>query len=227
MKLLLASASPARKQTLISAGITPLVKVSHVPEDQLLTDLRAAEANPSPAKQVQLLATAKANDVATQILQATNASKSTPSTSTENLIPRVVVGCDSMFAFSGTVVGKPHTPEISRKRLHEMSGNYGELYTGHCVIDMQTGAQATGVSCARVYISQMTEAEIEAYISTGEPLGVAGSFTIDGFGGPFVERIEGDHHGVVGISLPLLRNLLAELQLSIVDFWDLRQNQQN
>ena len=218
MKLLLASASPARRQTLIAAGITPLVQVSNVPEAELLAKLRAQQQNPSPAAQVQLLASAKARDIATR-LQSFH-SPAGDKSADEHTDPRVIVGCDSMFAFDGEVVGKPHTPEVSRQRLRRMRGNYGELYTGHCVIDTHTGATAEGISCARVYISEMSDAEIEAYISTGEPLVVAGSFTIDGFGGPFVEKIVGDHHGVVGISLPLLRQLLAKLDLRIIDFWD-------
>lgn len=260
MKLLLASASPARRKTLIAAGITPLVQVSNAPEAELLAQLRAQQQNPSPAEQVQLLASAKARDIATRlqifhspdgsetlhsdrrdtaqadkvaqneensadlnehaVMQADKVSPDEDKSADENPLPRVIVGCDSMFAFDGIVVGKPHTPEVSRQRLRRMRGNYGELYTGHCVIDTRTGATAEGVSCARVYISEMSDAEIEAYISTGEPLVVAGSFTIDGFGGPFVEKIVGDHHGVVGISLPLLRQLLAKLGLSIIDFWD-------
>lgn len=243
MRLLLASASPARRQTLISAGITPLVAVSKVPEDELLAQLFAREENPSPATQVQLLATAKAHDIADQFmhsheepadtnydLPSCNSHEQTSSraglegSDSLQVIPRVVVGCDSMFAFDGEVVGKPHTPEVSRERLLRMSGKYGDLFTGHCVIDTLTGQESTGVSCARVYIAKMSNSEIDAYIESGEPLVVAGSFTIDGFGGPFVERIEGDHHGVVGISLPLLRRLLLELDHSIIDFWDIRQD---
>ncbi|XCB30723.1 nucleoside triphosphate pyrophosphatase [Arcanobacterium hippocoleae] len=230
MKLLLASASPARRQTLISAGITPLVAVSDVSEESLLADLKTRVHHPSPAEQVQLLATAKARDVAgkfvnqadTDNLHDANIFQNFPD-SANPLIPRVVIGCDSMFSFAGEVVGKPHTPEVARNRLQRMRGNVGELYTGHCAIDTLTGAESTGVSCARIHISDMSDSEIEAYIASGEPLGVAGSFTIDGFGGPFVERIAGDHHGVVGISLPLLRKLLGDFGMSIVDFWDIRQ----
>lgn len=217
MKLLLASASPARRKTLIAAGITPLIAVADVCEEELLLALKNREPSSTAATQVQLLATAKARNIAKLIKE-----KSLPEISEKNF-PRIIIGCDSMFDFAGEVVGKPHTKEISRERLRKMRGNYGDLYTGHCIIDTQTGEEITGISSARVYLSDLSDAEIEAYIDAGEPLEVAGSFTIDGYGGPFIEQIDGDHHGVVGISLPLLRKLLAKLNLSIVDFWDIRQ----
>ena len=211
--LLLASASPARAATLRSAHIRHCSTVSHVDEDALLA---AAKANgtPSAAAQVALLAAAKARDVAALLRQAP------PSDSTPNV--RVVVGCDSMFEMDGEVVGKPHTAAVARKRLRKMSGRSGTLYTGHCLIDIAhpERPEASGVSKAIVHIAPLSDADIEAYIASGEPLKVAGSFTIDGRGGPFVERIEGDHHGVVGISLPLLRELLAQLDYSITDFWE-------
>ncbi|MCI7304862.1 MULTISPECIES: nucleoside triphosphate pyrophosphatase [Trueperella] len=202
--LLLASASPARKATLIAAHIPPLVAVADVDEDALLAAAKA-RGPVSAAEQVQLLAVAKAKKVAAELDAGTQ--------------PTVIVGCDSMLEMDGQVVGKPHTPEVARERLRAMRGNAGDLHTGHCVIDVATGRMAVATSTATVHIAHLTDAEIEAYIGTGEPLVVAGSFTIDGYGGPFVERIEGDHHGVVGISLPLLRDLLAELGHAITDFW--------
>ncbi|MDP9806040.1 septum formation protein [Trueperella bonasi] len=208
-RLLLASASPARKATLISAGITPIVAVADVDEDGLL----AANPGLPAAGQVELLATAKARAIANQLGSPAGLAAVRPS---------VVVGCDSMLEMDGQIVGKPHTAEVARERLRAMSGRHGDLHTGHCVIDMQSGEMAVGTSCATVYICELSEAEIEAYIATGEPLVVAGSFTIDGYGGPFIEKIEGDHHGVVGISLPLLRRLLSDLGHSITEFWDER-----
>ena len=202
-RLLLASASPARRKTLISAGIEPVVRVSDVDEDALLGGLP-----PEAAEQVLALARAKAEDVAGAEIAAGNP-----------LGIDVVVGCDSMFEIDGSIVGKPYTADVARERLRVMSDNSGVLHTGHCVIDLATGKSASGVSEATVHIGHLSDHEIEAYIGSGEPLWVAGSFTIDGLGGPFVERIEGDHHGVVGISLPLLRHLLAELGHSVVDFW--------
>lgn len=208
--LLLASASPARKATLIAAGITPSIAVADVDEDGLL----AANPGLDAAGQVELLAIAKARAIASKL--------ASPTAESSEASPTVVVGCDSMLEMDGQIVGKPHTAEVARERLRAMSGGYGDLHTGHCVIDMQSGEMAVGTSCATVYICELSEAEIEAYISTGEPLVVAGSFTIDGYGGPFVEKIEGDHHGVVGISLPLLRRLLSDLGHSITEFWDER-----
>lgn len=223
-KLLLASASPARKVTLQNAGITPAVRVSSVAEDALLAALSPTA---SAQEQVQALASAKAADVVARIKAEDLAQSLTHgeqhSQEIEQGTPekvRVVVGCDSMLEMNGEVVGKPGTAAIARERLKGMRGNFGDLHTGHCVIDLETGEKAEGVSTARVYISDMTDAEIDAYIATGEPLAVAGSFTIDGIGGSFVEKIEGDPHGVVGISLPLLRKLLQDLGLSITEFWN-------
>ncbi|VEI12943.1 Maf family protein [Trueperella bialowiezensis] len=214
--LLLASASPARKATLISAGITPSVAVADVDEDGLL----AAHPGLGAEAQVELLATAKAEAIARQLLDGEVAAGNSAGGADSRELPSVVVGCDSMLEMNGQVVGKPHTPDVARERLRAMSGNPGKLHTGHCVIDMASGARATGTSTTTVHIGELSEQEIEAYIATGEPLRVAGSFTIDGYGGPFVDGIEGDHHGVVGISLPLLRRLLRELGHSITDFWD-------
>ncbi|QOQ38290.1 Maf family protein [Trueperella pecoris] len=209
--VLLASASPARKATLEAAHIRPTVAVADVDEDSLLAAAKADDPQIGAADQVQMLAVAKARAIAAQFLQAPSGQAGGPT---------VVVGCDSMLEMGGKVVGKPHTAEVARERLREISGQAGDLHTGHCVIDIESGRLAVGTSTATVHISTLSEAEIEAYIATGEPLVVAGSFTVDGYGGPFVERIEGDHHGVVGISLPLLRSLLGELGHSIVEFWD-------
>ena len=214
--LLLASASPARRATLDAAGIRHTVLVSEVDESAVLSASaeEAGEAGLTAAQQVQLLACAKARAVAQTVCAEGNP-----------LGVTAVVGCDSMFEMNGDVVGKPHTEQVARERLRRMSGHAGKLYTGHCVIDMVAGAaaensaEACGVSCATVHIAALSDEDIEAYIASGEPLEVAGSFTIDGRGGPFVERIEGDHHGVVGISLPLLRELLAQLGYSVTSFW--------
>ncbi|USR79132.1 Maf family protein [Arcanobacterium pinnipediorum] len=210
--LLLGSASPARKQTLINAGIIPHVMVADLDEEALIEEYRSAHRELSTRElaiaQVQLLAKAKAHQIFTTASELDQASD-------------VIVGCDSMLEIDGTIVGKPHTPSIARQRLRAMSGNVGYLHTGHCVIDTHTGTSVTGVSTATVHIAHLSDADIEAYIATGEPLHVAGSFTVDGFGGPFIERIEGDYHGIVGISLPLLRSLLTELGYSITEFWHL------
>ncbi|MDO5025006.1 MAG: Maf family protein [Trueperella sp.] len=208
-QLLLASASPARFQTLKSAGIVPEVQVSAVDEDAVLAQLMQRVPGASAAAQVQELAHAKATAVAQQIRDSAAAAVD------------VIVGCDSMLELDGEVLGKPHTPQLAQQRLAAMRGRAGQLHTGHCVIDSRTGEHAHGVSTATVYIAEMTDAEITAYINSGEPLEVAGSFTIDGLGGSFIEKIDGDPHGVVGISLPLLRSLMAQLGHQITDFWRL------
>lgn len=221
-RLLLASASPARKATLIAAGITPTIAVADLDEDALL----AANPGRDAAGQVELLATAKARAIADELRRHAELGGQEPSGLEPGALgepaPTVVVGCDSMLEMNGQIVGKPHTAEVARERLRAMSGNPGDLHTGHCVIDLESGELAVGTSTTTVYIAELTDADIEAYIATGEPLKVAGSFTIDGYGGPFVDKIEGDHHGVVGISLPLLRHLLAYLGHSITEFWNER-----
>ena len=132
----------------------------------------------------------------------------------------LIVGCDSMFLLDGECYGKPHTPEIAFERIKNMSGKTGQLWTGHCLIDAKTGKTVCKTSHASVTFSQMSDAEICAYVETGEPLEVAGSFTLEGFGGAFIEGIQGDPHGVLGISLPLLRNMVAELGYAWPDLWN-------
>lgn len=132
----------------------------------------------------------------------------------------LIVGCDSMFLLDGECYGKPHTPEIAFERIKNMSGKTGQLWTGHCLIDAKTGKFVCKTSHASVTFSQMSDAEIRAYVETGEPLEVAGSFTLEGFGGAFIEGIQGDPHGVLGISLPLLRNMVAELGYAWPDLWN-------
>lgn len=132
----------------------------------------------------------------------------------------LIVGCDSMFFFDGECYGKPHTVEVARKRLSAMRGGSGELWTGHCVIDFATGKSARAVSRAVIHFGEYSDRDIERYIATREPLEVAGSFTLEGFGGAFIEGIEGDPHGVIGLSLPLLRHCVAELGIEWTDLWN-------
>ncbi|WP_182173139.1 Maf family protein [Flaviflexus equikiangi] len=196
MKLCLASASPGRYKVLTGAGIVPEVVVSEVDEDAIMAGMVGA-----PARDIVLaLARAKAEAVAQQTDHS------------------LIIGCDSMFEMGGEILGKPHTPEVARERLTAMAGRSGVLYTGHWLIAPETGVG--GVSEATVHVAPMSAREIDAYIATGEPLHVAGSFTIDGFGGPFIDRLEGDPHGVTGLSLPLLRELLARTGRSITELWD-------
>ncbi len=195
---MLASASPARRALLISAGIDPEILVSGVDES-------AVEAGSAEAL-CAVLARMKAHAVAERLRQHDSG-------------PKLVLGCDSVLAFDGQVLGKPDGPEDAVKRWHAMRGRSGVLHTGHCLVDLETGREAEGVGSTVVHFAELTDAEIDAYVGTGEPLWVAGAFTIDGLGGPFVERIEGDHGNVVGLSLPLLRRLLRTLGTEITDLW--------
>jgi nucleoside triphosphate pyrophosphatase len=189
----LASASPARRKLLLCAGIDPEVIVSGV--DESTVD------DTDPDALAGALAGLKARAVA-----AARPGK-------------LVLGCDSVLAFDGQILGKPTDPDDAVQRWHAMRGRSGVLYTGHCLIDTDADREAAAVSSTTVHFADLGDDEILAYVATGEPLRVAGAFTIDGLGGPFVERIEGDHGTVVGLSLPLLRRLLAELGIAITDLW--------
>ena len=199
--LVLASQSPARLATLQSAGVEPRVIVSNVDEDAVLAAAdhahREFEGGALPAADA-VLALARAKAEAVAAAHTTEA---------------IVLGCDSMLEFGGAVLGKPESAATARERWLEMRGRTGVLHTGHWLVDDREGhAWAVGAtSSTTVQFAELTEPEIDAYVATGEPLQVAGGFTVDGLGGPYVESIEGDYHGVVGVSLPLLRRLLGEL----------------
>lgn len=208
--LVLASASPARLATLRSAGIEPTVAVSAVDEPAVL----AAAGDVPPAEAVLLLARAKARDVAPGHAGA------------------LVLGCDSMLELDGRVLGKPADAAEARERWRAMRGRSGRLHTGHWLVDRRHGAGGGGgadggdaapesgaTSTTVVHFADVTDAEIDAYVATGEPLWVAGAFTIDGLGGAFITGVEGDHHGVVGLSLPLLRDLLAARGVPLHTLW--------
>ena len=208
--ILLASQSSGRLATLRAAGVEPLVRVSDVDEHAVLRVLAAdSRQEPTPVQQVQALARAKAEEVAAAVTRAER--EADPSL--------VVVGCDSMLEIDGRVVGKPGTSEIARARWQSMRGRTGVLHSGHALVRVGNGARAGGVSSTTVRFGSPTAAEIDAYLATGEPLGCAGAFTIDGLGGAFIDGIDGDPHGVVGISLPLLRRLLADLDVRWTDLW--------
>ena len=195
--LVLASQSPARLALLRAAGIEPLVVVSDVDEDAVASSLPEATVEDV----VVALAREKASDVAERVRDA------------------VVVGCDSMFTMNGEVWGKPSDVAQAVQRIRSMRNGAGVLHTGHHVIDLASGEQRSGVESTTVRFGPMTEGEIEAYVASGEPLSVAGSFTLDGRSAPFIDGVEGDHTNVIGLSLPLLRRMLDELGHSIVEFW--------
>ncbi|MGX1774914.1 nucleoside triphosphate pyrophosphatase [Nocardia brasiliensis] len=201
----LASASPARREVLRSAGIDPVVRVSEVDEDAVAAALPAGTA---PQVVVVELARAKALAVAATI----------PELSADC----VVVGCDSMLLVDGELQGKPHTAAVARARWGEMAGRSADLVTGHCVLRLRDGectAEALDCSSTTVHFGKPEPDELDAYIATGEPLQVAGAFTLDGLGGWFIDRIEGDPSSVIGIGLPLLRRLLGDVGVAVTQLW--------
>jgi len=195
--IVLASASPARLAVLRAAGLEPEVVVSGVDET-------AFSAGP-PAELAGQLAQAKAAAVAADL--------------PDRLAGALVIGCDSLLDLDGRALGKPDSAQAAMARWREMSGRSGTLVTGHCVIDAATGRQATAVAATTVRFGTPSEQQIAAYVASGEPLAVAGAFTLDGRGGWFVDGIDGDHGNVLGISLPLLRRLLADVGFDVTELW--------
>ncbi|SEM53647.1 Maf family protein [Nonomuraea pusilla] len=191
--IVLASASPARLALLRNAGLDPKVIVSGVDEDAFTAH--------SPAALSLVLAKAKAEKVASELDEG------------------LVIGCDSILELDGRPYGKPADADEARERWRLLRGRTARLVTGHCVIDVAAGRQAAEVATTVVRFGQPTQEEIDAYVATGEPLGLAGAFSIEGRGGWFVEGIEGDHGNVLGISLPLLRDLFDELGYTVTSFW--------
>jgi septum formation protein len=200
VQFVLASQSPARLMVLRNAGIDPTVQVSGVDEDAIMAELDTED----HAQVVVALAEAKAREVAPGYEDA------------------VIIGCDSMLSHNGQLVGKPGTPDRARDRWKQMAGSTGVLLTGHTVLrvrDRTVTAMATGTVSTTIHFGDPSPAEIDAYLATGEPLEVAGGFTLDGFGGWFVDGVDGDPSSVIGISLPLTRRLLREVGVSVVDLW--------
>jgi septum formation protein len=192
----LASASPARLATLRSAGLDPVVIVSGVDESQL-------DGLP-PAELALQLAQLKCAAVADR----------------DDLPPgALVLGCDSVLDLDGAALGKPDDAADAVRRWQQMRGRSGVLRTGHSLRDTATGRVAAATASTTVHFADLSDDEVAAYVATGEPLAVAGAFTVDGLGGAFVTGIEGDHHNVVGVSLPLVRELAAELGRSWTDLW--------
>ncbi len=204
MHLVLASASPARLSVLRAAGLDPEVEVSAVDEDALIAGLAGA----SPAETVVALAGAKATAVARRVADRSP--------------DAVVVGCDSMLHLDGELIGKPRDAATARARWGAMAGGTGELLTGHAVLRLDDGEidrVAEGHAVTGVRFGRPDPAELEAYLASGEPLAVAGAFTLDGLGGWFVEGVDGDPSNVIGISLPLTRRLLAGVGVRVTDLW--------
>jgi septum formation protein len=205
VQVVLASASPARLGVLRAAGLNPLVEVSDVDEDGVLAVVRDSP----PARRVAALACAKAATVGERVADV--------------LPDAVVLGCDSMLLIDGELVGKPATVAVARRRWALMAGRTGELLTGHAVLRLSGGAVgevAVGHAATTVRFGRPTEHELEAYLASGEPLAVAGAFTLDGLGGWFVDGIDGDPSNVIGISLPLVRRLLTDIGVSVTDLWE-------
>lgn len=193
--LVLASQSPARLATLRAAGVEPEVVVSGVDESQLV--------DPDPASYATRLAALKAHAVADRIQRSDG----------------WVLGCDSVLEIDGEILGKPADAPDAVARWRRMRGRSGVLHTGHCLIGLDRDVEVIRPAATTVHFAAVTDEEIEAYVATGEPLVVAGAFTVDGLGGAFVSGIEGDHHNVVGLSLPVLREMFAELDVRWTDLW--------
>ncbi|MBF2006744.1 MAG: septum formation inhibitor Maf [Chlorogloeopsis fritschii C42_A2020_084] len=192
-KIVLASASPARRRLLQTVGIEPIVCPSDFDESQVQLN--------DPAQLVQFLSQCKAQTVAPQFSSA------------------LIIGCDSVLALNGEIHGKPKDAAEARQRWQLMQNHFGDLYTGHTLIDLSQNHTLVRCQVTRVYFAPMSDRAINAYIATGEPLKCAGAFALEGYGSLFVEKIEGCHSNVIGLSLPLLRQMLAELGYDVTDFW--------
>lgn len=221
VRLVLASASRARRKLLEDSRITFTVRVSSVDEDAALAaanERARAEGREglSPAETASLLASLKARAVAEEL-------------AAEGVRDALVLGCDSVFEFEGRAYGKPHTAENARERITAMSGHHGTLHTGHALVDLrglEAGAELSAglpavseLRSAVVHFDELSPAEVDAYIATGEPLWVAGSFTLDGYGSAFIRGIEGEFHTVVGLSIHALRDLLRRRGVAVTDLW--------
>jgi septum formation protein len=205
-RLVLASSSPARLALLRSAGIEPEIVLPDTDEPSLAAQAKLENPNLSAQELVGLLAKAKAESVLHE-------------QSTEGAL---ILGGDSALEFQGEILGKPHEPEVALQRWAKLSGNDGVLHSGHYLIDNRDPTNPVGaqmVSSTKVFFSKLSNQEIADYVATGEPLKVAGAFTIDGLGGAFIDRIEGDSHTVVGLSLKVLRELAAGFGVHYPSFW--------
>lgn len=209
-QVVLGSASPARRALLLAAGIDPVVRVSGVDEPAVLAELVAgsqASGAPAPAEMALVLARAKAHDVAAGLANDAE------------LCGAIAIGCDSILEWRGQAFGKPGSATEAGGRWRAMRGTVGLLHTGHCVIDLAADTLVSEVVTTEVWFADLSDSEIDSYIATGEPLAVAGAFTLDGLGSAFVDRIEGDPSNVIGLSIPWLRRALASLGVSWPLLW--------
>jgi septum formation protein len=207
-KVLLASASASRLRLLQDSGIQPYVQVSAVDEDAISNELSAKSVSGiEPAYLVEQLAIAKGEAVARDITV----------TAEKDLI---IIAADSMLEFEGVAYGKPGTPEKAKERWQAMRGKSGYLHSGHWIKDLVSGEVRSGVAGARIHFGEVSDEEIDHYVSSGEPLGVAGAFTHEGRSAAFISAIEGDVAAVAGMSMYLIRTLLAEIGISWTEIWD-------
>ena len=191
VSIILASASPSRKRLLEAAGVNAQIVVSDVhEEDPIYLEM-------PPRDMVLALAIVKAHTVR-EVISGSG----------------LIIACDSTFEFEGESLGKPLTPEVARSRARMVSGKSGYLHTGHCVVDTDRGVEIADVATTKVTFSEMSDQEIHDYVESGEPLNVAGGFTLDGLSSPFISSIEGDYTNVIGLSLPLLRKMITQLGYS-------------
>jgi len=211
MRIYLASTSPARLATLRAAGIEPVVLPSDVDEDGAVEEWVAENGPISAEAMVELLARAKAKAICGRMVDG-------------EPIDGFILGGDSAFELDGIVYGKPHLPAVARERWLLQRGRTGHLHSGHWLIDHRLGAAAEGAglvtTSAVTFAPDISDEEIDAYIATGEPLSVAGAFTIDSLGAPFITSVEGDPHAVVGLSLAALRSLLLGFGVSWPSLWN-------
>jgi septum formation protein len=207
----LASTSPARLRLLESAGIEPIVCRSDFDESQVqLSD---------PDELVKTLAECKAKAVIEKFSPTPETGASTEETPKRS--PLLILGCDSVLVLDGEIHGKPEDPQEAIARWQKMRGSFGDLYTGHALLDLAQDRAIVRTAITRVYFANIGDRQMESYVATGEPLRCAGCFAIDGRGGLFVEKLEGCHTNVIGLSLPLLRQAIDDLGYDVTEFWSL------
>ncbi|NJK38468.1 MAG: septum formation inhibitor Maf [Oscillatoriales cyanobacterium SM2_3_0] len=202
--LILASASPARKRLLMMAGIAPMTCPSHFDESKVEVE--------DPAELVKALAHCKAEVVAQKLLANALEINVQPDSA-------LILGCDSVLEIGGEIHGKPENAAVAFQRWQQMRGCVGQLLTGHSLIDLEVSRTLTRCEVTQVHFARVTDEQIQAYVQTGEPLNCAGCFAIEGRGGLFIEKIVGNHTNVIGLSLPLFREMLQELGYEPTQFW--------